>query len=138
MVAVVHPCGDLLTLNPHAHALAPRGGWAPDGSWVPVPFVDERCAGRDPELATHVPNNEIDGLTPTERQARRRAWARLIKLVYEVNPLLCARCGTEMRVLAVITQPQVIDRILDHLASKGIVPARGPPEGLAVLAVASG
>jgi len=44
MVAVVHPCGDLLTLNPHVHALAPRGGWAPDGSWVPVPFVDERCA----------------------------------------------------------------------------------------------
>jgi len=44
MVAVIHPCGDLLTLNPHVHALAPRGGWAPDGSWVPVPFVDERTA----------------------------------------------------------------------------------------------
>jgi hypothetical protein len=32
MVASVHLCGDLLSLNPHVHALAPRGGWAPDGS----------------------------------------------------------------------------------------------------------
>ena len=264
MVAVVHPCGDLLTLNPHVHALAPRGGWAPGGSWVPVPFVDERCAelvfrkkvleilkdegllseereqlllswrhrtgfsadasvkiepedsaavqrlaryilrppvslmrmvweegsdevvytgkvrkgqpgasehidaldflarviayipeprqhtvfyyawysnvsrgrrrkGQDPELATHVPNNEIDGLTPTERQARRRAWARLIKLVYEVNPLTCPRCGNEMRILSVIADPKIIDKILDHLASKGIEPGRGPPANLAVV-----
>jgi len=44
MVAVIHPCGGLLTLNPHVHALAPRGGWAPDGSWAPVPLVDERSA----------------------------------------------------------------------------------------------
>jgi len=32
-----------------------------------------------------------------------------------------------MRVLAVITKPDVIDKILDHLASKGIEPGRGPP-----------
>ena len=44
MVASVHLCGDLMSLNPHVHALAPRGGWGPDGSWVPVPFVDEHCA----------------------------------------------------------------------------------------------
>jgi len=214
MVASVHLCGDMLSLNPHVHALAPRGGWVTDGGWVPVPFVDERCAellfrkkvlellkgegllsgereqlllswqhqtgfwvdasvkvepedeasvqrlaryilrppvslermawdegsdevvytgkarkgqpgvearmdaldflarviayipeprqhtvryygwyskasrgrrrkGRDPELATHVANNALDVLSPAEREARRRAWARLVKLVYE-------------------------------------------------------
>ena len=248
----------LLGLNPHVHALAPRGGWAADGSWAPVPFVDERCAelvfrrkvldllkdagllseereqlllswrhrtgfsadasvkvepedsaavkrlarymlrppvslermafsegsdevvytrkarngqpgaeehmdaldflarllayvpeprkqtvfyyawysnvsrgrrrkGLDPELATHVENDELDCLSPAERQARRRAWARLIRLVYEIDPLACPRCGSKMRVLAVITQPEVVDKILDHLASKGIEPGRGPP-----------
>ena len=222
MVASVHACGDLLSMNPHVHALAPRGGWDSGGSWVPVPFVDQRCAellfrkkvlehlknegllseereqlllswrhhtgfsvdasvkvepedeaavqrlaryilrppvslermafdeasdevvytrkakdgepggsehidaedflarliayipqprlhtvifygwysnvsrgrrrkGRDPELETHVGNGELDGLTPGERQARRRAWARLIRLVYEVSPLTCPR-----------------------------------------------
>ncbi|MCC6351506.1 MAG: hypothetical protein IT202_03250, partial [Fimbriimonadaceae bacterium] len=33
---------------------------------------------------------------------QRRAWARLIQKVYEVNPLLCPRCGSEMKVVAVI------------------------------------
>ena len=37
MVAIVHLCGDLLSLNPHVHAMAPRGGWESDGTWVPVP-----------------------------------------------------------------------------------------------------
>ena len=36
-----------------------------------------------------------------------------------------------MRILAVITEPRVIDKILDHLASRGIEPGRGPPGGLA-------
>ena len=57
----------------------------------------------------------------------------MVKLVYEVDPLVCVRCGTEMRVLAVITQPEVVDKILDHLASKGIEPGRGPPGNLAAV-----
>jgi hypothetical protein len=32
-----------------------------------------------------------------------------------------------MRVFAVITKPDVIDKVLDLLASKGIEPGRGPP-----------
>ena len=60
----------------------------------------------------------------------------MIKLVYEVDPLLCARCGSEMRVLSVIHDPQVIDQILDHLRSRGIEPGRGPPETARDLAAA--
>ena len=52
---------------------------------------------------------------------------------YETDPLACPRCGFTMRVLAVITEPRVIDKILDHLASKGIEPGRGPPGNLAVV-----
>ena len=86
-----------------------------------------RRKGRDPELETHLADDDLDGMSPAERQARRRAWARLIRLVYEVDPLECPRCGATMRVLSVITQPEVVDKILDHLASKGIEPGRGPP-----------
>ena len=57
----------------------------------------------------------------------------MVKLVYEVDPLACARCGSEMRVLSVITEPEAIDKILDHLASKGIEPGRGPPGDLAAV-----
>ena len=97
-------------------------------AWYSNVSRGRRRKGRDPELATHVENEEVDRLSPAERQARRRAWARLIKLVYETDPLICARCGSEMRILSVILDPAVIDKILDHLRSKGIEPGRGPPE----------
>jgi hypothetical protein len=35
--------------------------------------------------------------------------------LYEVDPLICAGCGGEMRVVALITEPSVIKKILDHL-----------------------
>ena len=32
-----------------------------------------------------------------------------------------------MRILSVILEPEVIEKTLNHLASKGIEPGRGPP-----------
>lgn len=46
----------------------------------------------------------------------KRAWARLIKQVYEVDPLVCPRCAGPMRIIAFIEQPEVIEKILTHLA----------------------
>ncbi len=48
------------------------------------------------------------------RKAKRR-WAELFRLISEVDPLACPRCGETMRVVAFNTEPKVIDRILDHL-----------------------
>ena len=38
--------------------------------------------------------------------------------IYEVNPLACPRCGDEMRIVAFITEPKTIDRILEHLRTR--------------------
>jgi hypothetical protein len=259
MVAAVQTAGDSLGLNPHLHAIVPRGGWDSDGQWVPVPFVDtdaaeklfrhkvlsflkregllseeraelllswrshtgfsvdasvkvepedepglERLAhyilrppvslermrwdggaeevaytlkpkngeprgqehldpldflarviahvpepklhmvrylghysnvargrrrkGRDVPLHPARPDREVDDLSPAERQARRRAWAQLIRRVYEVDPLTCPRCGGEMRIISVILDPKVIKKILDHVERKGQEPgSRAPP-----------
>jgi hypothetical protein len=48
------------------------------------------------------------------REARRR-WAELLRRIFEIDPLECPRCGHEMRIVAFITEPHVIDRILNHL-----------------------
>ena len=50
------------------------------------------------------------------RAAARRRWAALIKRVYEVDPLICPKCGGEMRVIAFIERRQrdVIRKILEH------------------------
>jgi len=49
----------------------------------------------------------------------RRRWAELIRLVYEMDPLARPRCGGEMRVIALIQAPAVIDKIPRHLREKG-------------------
>ena len=61
-----------------------------------------------------------------DRRALRRSWAQLIRLIYEVDPLVCPRCGGLMRIIAFITELRVIGKILKHLAAKG-VDARSPP-----------
>ena len=45
----------------------------------------------------------------------RAAWARLIRKVYEADPLQCPKCRGPMRVIALIDDPQVVRRILEHL-----------------------
>lgn len=31
-------------------------------------------------------------------------WAKLIARIYEVNPLICTRCGKEIKIIAFVTQ----------------------------------
>jgi hypothetical protein len=63
---------------------------------------------------------------PPERAALRRRWANLIRRVYEVDPLVCPRCGAEMRVIGFITEPSLVKRILDHIRKRDRV-SRPPP-----------
>jgi hypothetical protein len=63
-----------------------------------------------------------------DARAMRRAWAQLIKRIYEVDPLVCPSCGGEMKVVAFITGHEVVDKILRHLKRRGeIERERGPP-----------
>lgn len=62
-------------------------------------------------------------------KSRRRSWARMIRKVYEVDPLLC-RCGEKMRVVGFVTQAPVIRKILDHVGRRFEplkLPGRAPP-----------
>jgi hypothetical protein len=73
---------------------------------------------------------------PPERAALRRRWANLIRRVYETDPLVCPRCGAEMRVIGFITEPGVIKRILDHLRKRDRVSRPPPPLHSAVASIA--
>jgi len=52
---------------------------------------------------------------PSAQQARKR-WAALIKQVYEVDPLVCPKCGGQMKIISFIERHQceVIEKILRH------------------------
>ena len=72
-----------------------------------------------------------------EERAYKKAWARLLSKVYEIDPFICPICGAEMKcrdrsslrcgttldVIAIIQKPQEIKRILRHLEKQG----RPPP-----------
>jgi hypothetical protein len=59
-------------------------------------------------------------------------WAMLLARIYEINPLVCPRCGGEMRIIAFVTEQDPIRRILRHIGEPDsapvITPARGPPD----------
>jgi ribosomal protein S27E len=66
--------------------------------------------------------------------ARSRAsqtWAMLIKRVYEIDPLACPECGSQMKVVAFIEPPQadVIEKILRHCGLWRPSSPRAPPSG---------
>ena len=52
---------------------------------------------------------------PDEKARPNRNWARLIQKIYEVDPLTCPKCQGIMRVISIIEDQEVIDKILRHL-----------------------
>ena len=60
------------------------------------------------------------------RAEARRRWAELLRLIYEVDPLVCPWCGSPMRHVTLIQDPKVIDKILRHVRAKGRDAAAGP------------
>ena len=66
-------------------------------------------------------------------RARRRRWAELLRLVFEVDVQVCAHCGGKARIIGFVTEPQVIRRILVHLERRGVDARAGPWAGVAVV-----
>jgi len=82
--------------------------------------IEHGCELPSPDLASdHDPS-------PAERRSSRRAWAQLIRRIFESDPLLCD-CGAQMKIIAVITEPSVVDGILRLLHQHHLSPGRDPP-----------
>jgi transposase len=59
-----------------------------------------------------------------------KGWAEMIRKVYEVDPLVCPKCGSRMKIISFLTDWAVVDRIIDHLKLT-FVAERPPPPHLA-------
>jgi hypothetical protein len=68
---------------------------------------------------------------PRFHDTSRIAWAKLMARVGEEFPLECPACGGDIRLIAFITEPGPIRKILTHfgepLEPPPVSPARGPP-----------
>ena len=79
---------------------------------IRAPFSVEKIQFSCREGSVEAPSIEND---TAEARAARRAWARLIKKIYEVDLQICPECAIPMRVISIIEEQEVIRKVLEHL-----------------------
>jgi hypothetical protein len=99
-------------------------------------YASRARGDRAKKFATAPVKSRAEIVAETEERAPlsvRRSWARLIAKVYESDPLVCDECGSEMYIVSLIHDPEVIFRILSHLDLLEEEPCtltgRSPPSG---------
>ena len=87
-----------------------------------------------PRTAAPIPlahnQDEVSGQSVAHRH--RQSWAVLLKKTFAIDVSTCAHCGGQTRVMAAVTEPAAIVRILKHLGlptdPPRFHPARAPPD----------
>jgi hypothetical protein len=114
-----------LVPKPRAHLTRYHGVFAPASPDRPQVVPRNRA----------VVSNEGQGGEPSDTDRQRSlTWAQRLKRVFAIDIEVCRRCGGQLKVIASIEDPPVIERILAHLggASESADPAnpsRAPPQG---------
>ena len=96
---------------------------------------DRKCLSPDALSQPAVPRDDSQTQTPRAAPRRRTPrgylWAELMRRTFEIDVLTCPRCGGRLRLVALIEQASVVQRILRHLGPLTEVPeprpARAPP-----------
>jgi len=91
-----------------------------------------RLTGREATEPPHetavAPDTSPDvGATSSPPPRSNRLWAQLMARSFGFDVLQCPRCGGRFRLIALIDDPWVIQRILSHLGLPTDVPAARPP-----------
>ena len=122
---------------PRKHRHRYHGVFAPNHPLRPaVTALAIGNLGKRADAASSLPLGEGrgDGVPDAKSHSHdtsRIAWAKLIAKVAEDFPLACPACGGDIRLIAFITDPAPIRKILLHLGEPleppPLAPARGPP-----------
>ena len=136
MVACVQTFGNFANFHPHLHILVTDGGFAPHGTFYVLPKVS--LSGLEQLFRHRVLKMMLRaGLVTPQRVKLLLSWkhsgfnvdgsVRVIKKIYEVDPLLCPECSGPMRIIAFIEEQEVIRKILKHLKLWEESEPRPPP-----------
>ncbi len=116
------------------------------GSSARLPPQDQLFPDLDPPLGTDIPPAPLDDLNVPPMlmgsplaphdllpiRQRYLDWATLLKRVHKVDILACPRCHGRLKLLAAISDPPVVKKILEHLKLPSEPPrpalARPPPQ----------
>ena len=112
---VFTPCGFIAAITQHI----------PDKSFQLVRYYswysNKMRGQRDTQAAEEATatGQAVHIIDVSEHKPRRipsAKWRELIKKVWEADPLLCSICSREMRIVALIDERKVVERILRHLS----------------------
>ncbi len=120
----------VLTPRPRVNLILYYGVLAPRAAWraavVPATLQDGVELGGADSVET-----EEDAACAKPSRAGGYQWAELMRRTFGVDVLACPRCGGRLRLVALIEQASVVQRILRHLGLPTEVPesrpARAPP-----------
>lgn len=101
-------------LAPGLAGLRPAQNTAGEQPSSPVPF--------EPSPAFALPESTAAKDNPKPIRTRL-PWADLLRHVFKIDVLVCPKCAGPMVVLAYLTDPQVLTKILSHLG----LPHQAPP-----------
>jgi hypothetical protein len=96
-------------------------GTAEAGEALPIYFKTSDIRETAVTLAKHgkgSQHHESDGKTPQQRHRVMR-WAQRLKRVFNIDVSTCEKCGGEAKIIAIIEDQAVTDKILHHLQAKG-------------------
>jgi hypothetical protein len=103
------------------HQLTYHGVLAPAASW------------RSEIVPRRVQERRGSGSKSSVGPCSRYTWPELMRRVFSVDVLKCAKCGSRRRWIAAITSPEVIVRVLEYLGLASVMPtpapARASPQG---------
>ncbi len=118
----------VLTPRPRVNLILYYGVLAPRALWRGV-IVPGTANGVDVREEAAPEDGDASGAKPSRAGAYQ--WAELMRRTFGVDVLACPRCGGRLRLVALIDQTSVIQRILRHLGLPTDVPepcpARPPP-----------
>jgi hypothetical protein len=114
LIAPPNALPSVLAPAPAAPILAPSALHA-----VPVAFEDPTV------IAVKHWNRILNG--ELYAASSRVEWAILLRRTYGVDALRCPMCSARMRVMATLTEPSVVNKILSHLG----LPTAPPPRARA-------
>lgn len=107
--------------------LGPRAAWRAE-------VVRRQTSGEGGDAGSNDSATEAREADPAEtarRHARGQTWASLMARTFGFDVLACPRCGGRLRLIALIEEAAVIERILRHLGVPTEIPAprpaRAPP-----------
>jgi hypothetical protein len=114
---------------PRAHQLTYHGVLAPASEWrdlvVPKP--------PRPSESTSSPQPHSTSSKPARSSPHRSTWAELLRRVFAIDVLTCPHCGGTRRLIAFLTDPPVVRKILAHLGHPTEPPAPAPARSTAEL-----